>query len=217
MVAAGNNHSCALRESGTLACWGANGFDGEVPAGAFDSVVSGIGFSCALRDGAATCWGEPDYPDVLTPVAGPFVSIEGGYHHACGLLANGDVRCWGVNEHGQTDSPDTEFVQVSAGYLNSCGVTPTGSITCWGGDEQNQSSPPSGEFISVDMGKTFGCAVDAESSVRCWGSGPKGETNPPTGAFQAVSSGYIHVCGLRTDGRAECWGDDGLGAVSGVP
>ena len=59
MVSAGLFHTCALRESGDLACWGQNLYEQlEAPAGTFLAVSSGTFHACALRDtGAIACWG----------------------------------------------------------------------------------------------------------------------------------------------------------------
>ncbi len=61
-VAAGCDHSLAVRADGSVACWGDND-DGEAPPGGvegdFVAVAAGNGHSLALRaDGSVACWGS---------------------------------------------------------------------------------------------------------------------------------------------------------------
>lgn len=60
-LSVGNNHSCAIRVDGRLACWGANwAGQTDAPEGTYLAVSTGEIHSCAIRsDGARVCWGEP--------------------------------------------------------------------------------------------------------------------------------------------------------------
>ena len=76
---------------------------------------SGEHFNCALLDnGTALCWGSNDYNQVegdlsdhlsgvvTTPTflniteSGYLSSLDLGKHHACAVLVNSDVKCWGA-------------------------------------------------------------------------------------------------------------------------
>jgi len=59
-VSVGLLHTCALRASGEVACWGDNGFgQTNAPAGTFRSVSVGVLHTCALREsGEVACWGR---------------------------------------------------------------------------------------------------------------------------------------------------------------
>ncbi|MYA17956.1 MAG: hypothetical protein F4Z28_14970, partial [Gammaproteobacteria bacterium] len=57
MVAAGAVHSCGVRDSGAVVCWGNRGRLADPPAGSFSAVSSAGRRSCALRaDSALACW-----------------------------------------------------------------------------------------------------------------------------------------------------------------
>ena len=68
-VNAGSFKTCAIRESGTIACWGSSLGDQLVdppvpPAGRFSAVSKGETYTCALREsGAIECWGWGPGPE----------------------------------------------------------------------------------------------------------------------------------------------------------
>jgi alpha-tubulin suppressor-like RCC1 family protein len=76
-VAAGGSHSCALRTSGALVCWGRN-----------DRGQLGDGTIVERHAPVATG---------LTDV----VLADAGGSHTCALRATGQVVCWGSNASGQ--------------------------------------------------------------------------------------------------------------------
>ena len=171
-IAAGQSFSCAITGSREVRCWGA-GYRGQLGNGDtadsttpvmvaglsdVESISSWNAFSCAvLRDRRAACWGDNAHGSLgdgstvafsSTPVGVRGLdnvrAISTGYHHACALLMNGRVKCWGENDNGQlgnggsVDSPtpvdvvDVEDAMlVSAGLARSCVVTSTGATKCW--------------------------------------------------------------------------------------
>jgi hypothetical protein len=60
------------------------------------------------------CWGAglnagdcstPDKCGQGVAQTGPFVDIAVGYTNACGILANGKIKCWGSNSGGRSTPP----------------------------------------------------------------------------------------------------------------
>ncbi len=126
-VAAAGNRTCVLQDDGRVSCAGAltSRTSFELIPVAIDEVAEislGTAHSCARRtDGTVWCWGEADRGQLgvavstpcprgsgncsLTPLEVPLPlpakSIELGGDSSCALLTNGDVRCWGRNDHGQ--------------------------------------------------------------------------------------------------------------------
>lgn len=129
-VAGGGDHACARLGDGSVKCWGENEhgqlgdgttMDRRSPvlvngltnvtgiAGLTDSTVA------ARADGSARSWGDNAFgqlgdgttTDRLTPVAvvgltGTGVDqIVGGVRHACVIVVDGNLRCWGLNDRGQ--------------------------------------------------------------------------------------------------------------------
>jgi hypothetical protein len=120
-VAAGREHTCALRKDGTVLCWG-SGYQGNlgdgtrgkaggpVPVKGLDDAVAIVaapyGWStCAIRrNGALTCWGATaDWLDWNALAAGP-VEVPGAKdvvavmvdRSLCYATKRGEVRCAGV-------------------------------------------------------------------------------------------------------------------------
>ena len=78
---AGIDRSCALLDDGNVSCWGRN-HKGQ------------------LGDGTTTDRNTPVLTDSLG-TGRTAVHVTTGLNHACALLDNGDITCWGHNSDGQ--------------------------------------------------------------------------------------------------------------------
>jgi hypothetical protein len=133
------------------------------------------------------------------------LSVNG--YHACQVMADSSLQCWGNNEYGQSTPPQGSFSQVSAGYSHTCGIQLDGQLQCFGSNEYGQSTPPQGNFIKVSAGYSHTCAIAEDRSVVCFGSNSEGQTNsPPAGSFSQISSGFLFTCAIKTNGNLACWG-----------
>jgi alpha-tubulin suppressor-like RCC1 family protein len=122
-VAAGDTHTCALRESGEVACWGSNS-RGQ------------------LGDGTGQ---DSPEPVTVTGIADA-VAIASGAHHSCAVFASGKVACWGSNDAGElgkgsrggdraepiTVSGIDDAATVEAGEHTTCILRSSGEVACWG-------------------------------------------------------------------------------------
>ena len=215
-VSAGSNHTCGIRDTGEVVCWGRNSEGQSVPpSGAFTSVSAGSYYTCGIRDnGEVECWGS-DYHGQSMPPTGTFTSVSAGFNHTCGIRDTGEVACWGDNDRGQSVPPTGAFTSVSAAYSYTCGVRNTGEVVCWGRDIFSYGflTPPAGTFTSVSTAGWHACGVLDTGEVQCWGSNIArgryaGQAVPPTGTFASVSAGLGYTCGVRDTGVVECWGYD---------
>jgi len=80
-IAAGSLHSCALRESQRVFCWGYNGFGG-------------------LGDGTDGVMNSRGTPARVLSLSGA-MQVAAGSVHTCAVQEDGDALCWGGNFHGQ--------------------------------------------------------------------------------------------------------------------
>lgn len=139
-VSAGGNHSCAVASDGVLYCWGSN------VALQLGSKVSDD--ECGVQLSACVAAPHPIAADLrFTSVSASDAMSRSGRAlagHTCGIGADTEVYCWGLNESGQlagssepaTSTPirlavDYTFTQISAGMANTCGVTTDRTIYCW--------------------------------------------------------------------------------------
>lgn len=176
--------------------------------------IGDSGYACGLRaeDDHPVCWG-----DGATPPDEPLASIYVTDRAGCGLRADGEAVCWGM------DAPDGRFQSLSMGGDNHhCGIREDGSISCWG-SALEPPEPPEGVFLDVTVGKYQYCAVRADHAIVCW---TKRDTRLPEVMGEPVRVMPIENggCYLRTDGRVSCWGQrlehlpiptDGMKAIAG--
>lgn len=183
-VTTGAIHSCGLTPAGVGYCWG-NGSDGQLGNGNI--------FPCVIAAGVAT-----NCPGPL-PVNGDlrFTSITAGAFHTCGVVASGQMDCWGLNASGQlgssTTAPCAETEDDDYGYSH------TYAIPCALAPQGVSDAPP---FAAAAAGFTSTCGLTTGGSVECFGSFGRAQL-PGTRAFTTLSADGS--CGLGADGQALCW------------
>ena len=243
-VSVGGAHSCGIRTSGRLYCWGSN-FKGQV----------GIGVA------------DVDGHPVPTEVSGGFTdwtTVSAGNTHTCAIRRPGRLYCFGEDLSGQlgngaaatADQPapvqvgtQTTWTSVSASSSHTCGRRSNGRIYCWGNDfggvlgngpastaDRHVPALVSGGFTdwrSVDAGiSATACGVRVNGRLYCWGSDLRGQLGNGPGVsgsdvpvqvsgnarnWASVSAGSVHTCATRTNRRLYCWGVDNLGQLGNGP
>ena len=223
-VSARSSHTCGLRESREIECWGDT--TGISPTGRFSAVSAGSSHTCGLReDGEIVCSGWNEYGQADAP-AGRFTAVSAGSRLICAVRELGELACWGANEtpvthwsggiqdqpepiYGLIDSvPSGRFSAISVGYMHICAVRELGEVVCWGYNKYGQSTPPAGRFSAVGAGLFHTCGLRENEEIECWGGANYGVLDAPAGSFSAisVSAWGWHACGLRETGEMECWG-----------
>jgi alpha-tubulin suppressor-like RCC1 family protein len=168
--------TCALRENGSIDCWGGSGRDGYLkpPEGKFTQVAVGGSHGCALVvDNRIVCWGRNSSGQARVP-RGTYKAVTAGEIHSCGIRSDDSVKCWGDNDLGQTTVPAGAFNSLAQGSQHTCGSKTDGSVACWGfaGDEgANRIAGPKaeGSYRMTSAGGDFACALSAKGSIECWG------------------------------------------------
>ena len=308
-VVGGDSHTCALKNDGSVFCWGYN-IDGQLgdnttsqksspiqvlgvgAVGTLSDVVqiaAGASHTCALKnDGSVFCWGLDDDGQLgddstdskLTPVQvlgvdatgvlSDIIQIAAGSSHTCALKNDGSVFCWGNNWAGELGDNTTtkrytpvqvlgvdavgtltDVGQVASGGAFSCALKNDGSVFCWGyngagelGDGSYVDKLTPVQVLGVDgvgtltdvsqitTGWDHACALKTDGSVNCWGYNPYGQLgdntttnkNVPVQVLDADGTGFLtgvngiaagmdYVCALKTDGSVFCWGYNNYGQL----
>lgn len=242
-VAAGDDHSCALLDDGSVKCWGENR-RGQLGQGHNDS----IGDSPNEMGDAI--------PAIDLGTGLKATQISAGGDHSCALLDDGSVKCWGVDivsgDFGRRTSlgngPDEmgdnlpvvsleegrSVSQISSGDLYACGLLDDGTISCWGNPDvisELTRLDDGSSFVQVSAGRKFACGLLNGGGVACWGENKQGQlglghtdTVPEAtvgdlvglgSAANAVeiAAGGDHTCALLDDGTLKCWGFNGRGQL----
>ena len=205
-VEVGGLDACAVPIEGSLECWYWGSYDKsmfeEAPAGRYVALAVDD-TQCALhRSGGISCWGgDASLEDlrVSDAPAGTYIDVATSWARACGLTADQQVVCWGLNDGQSVEAPTGEFSSLSVGYDHSCALRPDGTVECWGSDLKWQSDDPAGAFESVDALEHRTCAVRISGEEVCWGEGGAERTpdDVPQAGYCDVQGGLV-VC---EDGR----------------
>ena len=228
-IAAGDYHSLALRNDGTVWACGANDY-GQLGDGTLinrvspvqvsglygiTAIAAGQFYSLALGDdGTVWAWGENYLGqlgdgttiDRVTPgqVSGLYgiTAIAAGGAHSLALGDDGTVWAWGANDYGQLGdgTENMRTTPVQVGGLY--GVT---AITA-------------GEFHSLALGN--------DGTVWAWGENYLGQLGDGTTMNRvtpvqvsgltgiiAVSGGGYHNLAQKSDGGVWVWGDNSFGQL----
>ena len=192
--------------------------DEELPL-AIVELATGVDYSCAiLANGSLACWGDNDYGQlgngnntdmnlptfVNLPAGRTATDISAGYYHACAILDNASVMCWGAGSWGKLGNNNTANTN-SPVYV--------------------EPMPNGATAISLAVGKSNSCALLDDGKVACWGYNYEGSLGTDTstvysqlypeltynmpGNLPAVSitSGEHHYCALLNNGDVACWGE----------
>jgi len=216
-VANGENHTCALRGSGQVECWGSNDQGQlDVPEDArFRQITSGWRFSCGIqKDGNLRCWGRNNHQQAEPP-AGRFTTVDAGWDHACGIRGTAAI-CWGRNANDRAAVPRRgEFTAIGAGAEHSCGLSTTGRLVCWGKNDNGRADSRDGPFRALAVGIAHTCVLRGDGTPFCQGANDAGQTSPPIAAFTHISAGHDHTCGSLPSGHLMCWGGQAGASASG--
>lgn len=150
-------------------------------------------------------------PDIPNGIDRQYTVIDTGGSATCAIRAKDrGVDCWGLNELGQANAPETgKFKTLSMGGSVGCALDVKHRLQCWG-QPGRQPSVEQGKlrYLEVSAGDDHVCAIRMGTrAIECWGSNSSGQLNAPQGAFKTISSRAHKACGLRTNGQLECWGD----------
>lgn len=195
ILTVGYSHSCAIKQGGSLWCWGYNG-QGQLGIGSTTDAYS------PTQVGTDINW----------------TAIKAGYYTTCGIKSDQTLWCWGDNSGGQLANGTTalstsplqiltasDWSDVDVGNSNICAVKVGGTLWCWGGSNSfgelgygnfTGSSVPlqvgsATNWSSVDVGYGQSCARRADNTLWCWGASSFGQLGVgvlwSTSLFEAIN------------------------------
>ena len=213
-LALSKDSGCAILDNGQVKCWGLStkmGMGSSGSGGLFNYGDDNfeMGDSLPIVD-----FGYANKIDVM--------KITSGSEHACALLYNGKMKCWGSNAYGQ----------IGGNML--------------GGDKGHLPSDMGDNLKYLDLGKSIRdiegsgwgvyhtCALLVDGDLKCFGRNHSGqlgissiispndaigdqtgEVSPSLPAVnfsgrkvKAVATGTMHTCALTSDGKIFCFGEN---------
>jgi alpha-tubulin suppressor-like RCC1 family protein len=236
-VDAGGDHTCAVKNSGRLFCWGDDD-NGQLGNGDpfSDSNVP-------VQVGSATNWKR----------------VALGGNHTCAIRTNRRLFCWGDDGSGQVgdgapnadvsaptqvSGAGTDWTLVAGGGVHTCATRTTSRLFCWGNDSSGQigdgtvggpTAPSPAEvtgaatnWAKITTGDAHSCATKRSGRLFCWGDDNFGALGDGTAGadsatptqvsgsatnWKLVSGGQASTCATKTTGRAFCWGNDMQGRL----
>ena len=209
IATAGGQHTCALLSDASVKCWGRN-----------DNGQLGLGDKQHRGDGASEM--GANLPALALGTNKTAKAIAAGVAHACAILNDNTVKCWGNNSYGQ----------LGLGNLDNRGDDP---------NEMGDSLPA----VSLGAGKTamalaagefHTCALLSDGSVKCWGRNANGQLGQgdksnrggapnqmgdslPAVALgtgktaKALAAGDARTCVLLNGDTVKCWGLNAYGQL----
>jgi len=184
-LAVGGDFACVILPTTGVRCWGKND-RGQGGHGVDQPFTSP---SCVLKSSASLLG---------------ITSLALGGAHACVVLDNGAINCWGANEAGQlgdgTSQDHNQPVQVLditdarsvvAGGRHACALLADTTVRCWGANDEGQL-----------WGGTTTAQAETVTVVNAAGSAP-------LSGVTALAAGDAFNCALMPDATVLCWGANG--------
>jgi alpha-tubulin suppressor-like RCC1 family protein len=236
-MAAGCEHSVALKSDGTVWAWGGNEYG-------------------QLGEGDTSF--ESPKPIQIAGISN-VTSLASGHYHIAALKSDGTVLTWGYNSFGQlgngTTTDSTAPVQVpnltgvsmiACGYEHTAALKNDGTVWAWGRYDYDVShkettndrhSPVQVSYIITDVQKIFSgyghlFALCSDNTVWAWGDNMVGQLGDGTTTYQTdpvqvlgvdsigylsdvkeISGGFLHTLALKNDGTVLAWGYNEVGQL----
>jgi alpha-tubulin suppressor-like RCC1 family protein len=240
-IALGNNHTCAVRGSGSVWCWGRNETGQLGTADFVDSMVPRRVVSL----------------EEVRGISAAGTSFGGFPGTTCVRRSSGEAWCWGSNRYAQLGDGTTEqrnepvrvatlvgVTDIRTSFRASCALRAASpNVYCWGerlsepGTLVTEPTNPFGlESVAVTALALSGghaCVIDTNERLWCWGTNSTGALGDGATAsrelavmltsiddVEEVVAGPGVTCARQGTGQVWCWGTGtriGLGLETTEP
>lgn len=194
---------CAKLDNASVKCWGSNDY-GQL----------GLGDTTERGQTTATMGDNLTILNLGSNLT--ILKVVSGEHHACAVVSNGKMKCWGRNQYGQLGRPETgdifgdetneigdqmpfvnfrsdeEVADAAAGWTTTCAIFKNTSLACWGNNRQGM------------LGRGSSILWSAAPQLVDLGAGHH--------AIQ-VAVGAVHICALLNTSKVKCWGAGSFGRL----
>jgi len=157
--------------------------------------------------------GGDKLPLPCATATGAVCDVSVGYTHACALLRDGRVKCWGPNSFGELGIGDRSTRGITPGQMGAA----------------LPSVPLKGRAVQVAAGNSTTCALLEDRRVQCWGDNGFGQlglglavpdlggaVGDVAGSSVVDVGGPVEEIGLGgqpararlTTGAIKCWGGE---------
>jgi len=228
-IAAGANHTVALRGDGTVWAWGSN-------------ACGQLGDGTTTQRPAAVC---------VNGMAS-VVAIAAGDSHTLALKSDGTVWAWGLNGNGQLGDGTTNnrttaipvsglsgIVAIAAGGSHSVALKRDGTVWSWGNNASAQlgdgttttrltavTASGVSNIVAIASGVSYSVALRSDGTLLAWGDNSFGQLGDGTTITRktawpvsglsgviALGAGLYHTVALKSDGTVWAWGYNGHGEL----
>jgi alpha-tubulin suppressor-like RCC1 family protein/Leucine-rich repeat (LRR) protein len=228
-IAAGSEHTIAIRTDGTLWAWGFNG-NGE------------------LGDGT---WTNRNVPKKIG-TAKDWKTLATGYNHTVAQKADGTIWAWGYNYYGQlgdgtnsgTSIPTqigtaNDWQTIATGNHHTVAIRTDGTLWAWGGNYYGELGDgttidkniptqigTSNDWLTITAGFSSTMALKKDGTLWAWGDnsswlladGTTTNSSVPKQIgtatdWKTIAVGTGHTIALKTDGTLWAWGRNPNGAL----
>jgi len=202
-IAAGQNHSMALKSDGTVWVWGDNSYAQFLSTG-----------------------GNPKQHPGQKSGLSSIVSIASGNNHCMAIDSSGKLYTWGANASGQlgngttatkSDGPYTPtgmtsgVMMAAGGALHTLALKSDGTVWAWGdnssgqlgdGTTANRTAPVQVKLnsttyltniVAVECGASFSMALGADGTIYTWGSNSAYQLATTSSSTTSYATAYSNL------------------------
>ena len=222
VIAAGRNHTVALRADGTVAATQYTGkfYCGQCEVSGWQDIVAVAAaeyHTVGLKSDGTVVATQPVSPSIIlsrdvgqSDVSGwrDIVAIAAGRYHTVGLRSDGTVVAAGKNYSGECDVYDmTDVVAVAAGEQHTVALRSDGTVVATKNKDEAKDckgwSDVSGwtDIVAIAAGKYHTVALRSDGTLAAVGETDNGQCDVSDWEdVVAIAAGEEYTVGLRADG-----------------